>query len=198
MPLVVADRSDVDGEANGELRRPKMRLFLAAVVAIGLTFVAGSVRSAEEKLPLDKLPKAVMETVKKRFPKAELIEATKETDGDKVEYEVSLKVGVTKYDVMFSPDGKITLIEKLIAEKDLPKVVVATLAEKFPKAKFNVVEEMTKVTDGKEVLAYYEVLLETADKKMLEVEIGLDGKIIKTEDKKEEEDKKKDEKKKKK
>ena len=169
-----------------------MRAMLTMALCAALACSAGAGRADEEKIAIDKLPKAVLETVKKRFPKAELIEAAKETDGDKVEYEITLKDGETKYDVMFSADGKITLIEKTIAAKDLPKVVADAVAEKFPKSTGNVYEEMTKVVDGKEVLAYYEVLLETADKKMFEVEISPEGKILKTEEKKEEkkEDKK--------
>lgn len=168
-----------------------MRAMLTMVLGAVLAFGA-SARADEEKIAIDKLPKAVRETVKKRFPKAELVEAAKETDGDKVEYEVTLKDGETKYDVMLSPDGKITLIEKVIAANDLPKAVAAAIAEKYPKATGKVYEEMTKVVEGKEVIAYYEVLLETADKKMFEVEVSPEGKILKTEEKKEE---KKDEKK---
>lgn len=169
-----------------------MRAMLTMALCAALACSVGAVRADEEKIALDKLPKAVLETVKKRFPKAELVEAAKETEGDKVEYEVTLKDGETKYDVMFSADGKITLIEKTIAAKDLPKVVADAVAEKFPKSTGKVYEEMTKIVDGKEVLAYYEVLLETADKKMFEVEISPEGKILKTEEKKEEkkEDKK--------
>ena len=51
--------------------------------------------------------------------------------------------------------------------------------------------EFIKVKDGKETLAYYEVLLVTADKKTLEVVVTADGKITKTEDKKEEKEEKK-------
>lgn len=160
-----------------------------------MAFCASGVRAAEEPIALDKLPKAVLETVKKRFPKAELVEAAKETDGDKVEFEVTLKDGETKYDVMLTPDGKITLIEKVIAAKDLPKVVAAALEEKYPKATYKVYEEMTKVTDGKEAIAYYEVLIVTADKKTLEVEVSPEGKILKTEKKKEEKEEKKTDKK---
>ena len=79
---------------------------------------------------------------------------------------------------MLTPEGKITLIEKVISAKDLPKVVAAALEEKYPKATYKVYEEMTKVIDGKEVLAYYEVLLETTDKKTLEVEVSPEGKIL--------------------
>jgi len=162
----------------------------AAVAAAAMTTGA---RADEEKIAIDKLPKAVAEAVKKRFPKGELTEAAKETEGDKVSYEVSVKDGDKTMDVTFAPDGKLLLIETVIDVKELPKAVTAALAEKYPKAVFKTVESVVKVTDGKEELDYYEVLLTTAEKKELEVQIFADGKVKATEKKKDEP--KKDEKK---
>jgi hypothetical protein len=155
----------------------KKLLSLCAGMLVMITTVSPMNASAE-KIALEKVPKVVIDAVKKRFPKAELEEATKETDGTKIEYEISLTDGKTNYDVMLTPEGKITLIGKVISAKDLPKVVAAALKEKYPKATYKVYEEMTKVTEGKQVLAYYEVHLETADKKILEVEISPEGKIL--------------------
>ncbi len=168
-----------------------LMLAVAAMVCGGAT-----VRADEVKVELVKLPKAVLETVKKRFPKAELKEAAKETEGDKVEYEVSLVDGKTKYDVMLTPEGKLTLIEKTIDAKDLPAAIAKMIEEKYPKSKITLAEEMYKVgADGKETLDYYEALLDTADKKTIELEIGTDAKIKKTEDKSaEKEEKPKDKK----
>lgn len=143
-----------------------------------------SARADEEKVPLDKLPKPILEAVKKRFPKAEIVGAEKETDKGKTEYEVEIKENGKKVDVMLTPEGTITLIEKEIAAKDLPKAVATALEGKYPKATFKVVEEVIQVKEGKESLGYYEVLLVTAEKKTLEVEVTADGKVLKTEDKK--------------
>jgi len=163
-----------------------MRAFLA-VLAMG--FGISAVRSDEVKVELKDVPKGILETVMKRFPNAELIEAAKETDGDKVEFEVTLKVGETKYDVMLTPDGKITLIEKTIGYLDLPKAVVLAVEKAYPMSKPKLAEEMTKVVEGKEVLAYYEVQILTADMKLLELEVSPEGKILMTEDKSKEEKK---------
>lgn len=167
-----------------------MGRFLLAAVA-GLMLGGPALRADEVKVELDKLPKAVLETVKKRFPKAELKEAAKETEGDKVEYEVSLVDGKTKYDVILTPEGKLTLIEKTIDAKSLPEAVLKAIEEKYPKSKIVVAEEMYKVgADGKETLDYYEALLDTADKKKIELEIGTDAKIKKTEEKSKEKEEK--------
>jgi hypothetical protein len=172
-----------------------MNAFRLASSLFVVALLSTSVRADEELIALDKLPKAVLEAVKKRFPKAELLEAAKETDKDKTEYEITLKEAGVKIDVMLTPDGKITLIEKMIAAKDLPKAVTDALEAKYPKATYKTVEELTKVTAGKEAVDAYEVLLVTADKKTYEVLLGTDGKIQETEEKKDGAQDDKDEKK---
>ena len=147
-----------------------------AVLAVGLAAVTG-VRADEEKVPLDKLPRAVKEAVAKRFPKVEVTGASREKDGDKVVYEVSLKRGGMNIDVTLTEAGAITLIEQQLAFKDLPKAVARTFEDKYPKAEYEVVESVTKVAGGKETLEYYEAKLVSADKKKWEVEVLPDGKF---------------------
>lgn len=150
----------------------------ACVVALGLGLLAvGGVRADEEKVPLDKLPKAVKEPVEKRFPKVEMKEAAKEKDGDKVVYEVTLTKDGKAIDVTVTEAGAITLIEQELDFKDLPKAVAKTFEEKYPKAKYEIVESVTKVADGKETLEYYEAKLVDEGKKKWEVEVLPDGKL---------------------
>ena len=61
----------------------------------------------------------------------------------------------------------------------MPKAVVKTLEEKYPKATYKVIEEVTK----KDKIAYYEVELVTAEKKTVEVQVDPTGKIVKEEKK---------------
>jgi hypothetical protein len=138
----------------------------------------------EEKIALDKLPKPVLETVKKRFPKGELLGASKEVENGKTLFEVELKDGGKKIDVMVTLEGVITVIEKQIAATDVPKAVKESIDKAYPKATWKVIEEVIAVKEGKETLDYYEVLLETADKKKVEVKIAVDGKIKGKEEKK--------------
>jgi uncharacterized membrane protein YkoI len=160
--------------------------YLAMVALALFAFMAFARPDDEEKVPLDKLPKAVVEAVKKRFPKAELVSASKEDEDGKIVYELQIKDGGTKLDVTVTLEGVITTIEKEIKAGDLPKPVAEALEKKYPKATYKIVEEIIKVKDGKDQPAYYEALLETADKKTFEVEVAADGKILNTEEKKEE------------
>lgn len=152
------------------------RFACVLALAVGVLAVAG-VRADEEKVPLDKLPKAVKEAVEKRFPKVEMTAASKEKDGDKVVYEVSLKKDDKNIDVTVTEAGAITLIEQQLDFKDLPKAVAKTFEEKYPNAKYEIVESVTKVADGKETLDYYEAKLVDAGKKKWEVEVLPDGKL---------------------
>ena len=143
-----------------------------------LTLAALVGRADEEKVPLDKVPAAIKEAVKKRFPKAEMKDASKEqTEDKKWVYEITLKQDKKNIDVTVTPEGQITTIEQELAFADLPKVVAATFEAKYPKATYKMLESVTKVKDGKETLEYYEALLVAADKKTYEVEVLPDGKF---------------------
>jgi len=159
-----------------------------AAVAVSLMVVLTAVRADEEKVPLDKLPKAVVDAVKARFPDAKLVSAEKETEDGKTVYEVAITNKDQKIEVTLTPEGEITEIEKVIAAKDLPEKVSKALEAKYPKADYKMIEEVIKVEKKQEKLAYYEVLLVTADKKKLEVSVTPDGKITKEEDKSKEKD----------
>jgi uncharacterized membrane protein YkoI len=158
-----------------------MRAFRSALWSAALLglFAATAARSDDEKIPLDKVPKPVLDALKARFPGAELKGAEKEKDGDKVVYDVSLKHKDHNYEVAVTPEGEIVTIEKEIAAKDLPKAVSRALEDKYPKATIQMVEEVYKVKDKKETLEYYEVAVVTADKKKVGVNLAPDGKVLK-------------------
>jgi uncharacterized cupredoxin-like copper-binding protein len=156
---------------------------LAVAAVMSFFGLSACVRADEEKVALDKLPKAVVEAVKKRFPKAEMQSAEKETEDGKTVYEVAIKDKELTIEVTLTEEGTIIEIEKQIEAKDLPKAVSEALEKKYPKATYKTIEEVIKVKDGKENLEYYEVLLVTADKKKLEVSVTAEGKISKEEDK---------------
>jgi hypothetical protein len=157
-----------------------MRRILASVAACAVVMLAtaAAVRADEEKIALDKLPKAIVDAVKAKFPDAELVGAEKETENGKTQYEVSIKNKKDKLDIIFTPEGKIVAIEKLIEAKDLPKPVTEALDAKYPKATIKKAEEITK--DDK---VTFEVVIETADKKKLEVVFDPKGKIVEEEKK---------------
>src|SRR5579864_6014289 len=84
----------------------------------------------EEKVPLDKLPKAVLKAVKDKFKGAELVSAQTEKEDGKVFYEINLKDKGHSVDVSVTPDGKIVSIERTLAVKDLPRPVAEAINSK--------------------------------------------------------------------
>ena len=174
---------------------------------VALTFGLGAIAADEdeEKVAIDKLPKAVVDAVKKMFPKAEMTGATKEEEeedgneegedkedekddakGDESEdddlkpeilYEVTLKDNGQEIDVTVDESGEIEEVERTIDLKDLPKLVTDALAKKFPKSTLKSAEAVYEVDDGKEQLDCYEVKLETADKKEIEAAVEVEVEI---------------------
>jgi len=166
-----------------------MRSFVGVLsAAAAALMVVSFLSAADEKVPLDKVPKKVTDAVKARFPGAEITSVEKETENGKVVYDIELKQKGTKYEMDILEDGTVVEIEKEIAVKDLPEAVTKALEAKYPKATIKEAMEMTKVNGKEEKLYGYELEIVTADKKKLELEIAPDGKILKTE--KSEEDKK--------
>jgi hypothetical protein len=153
--------------------------WLVAVISLTLGVVTLALHADEVAVPLDKVPKAVLDAVKTRFPQGALTEASKETEGDKVSYEVSVKLAGKNIDVTLTPAGAIMLIEKEIASADVPAAVKTTITREYPNQKFDLVEEVIKVADGKETLQYYEYHGKSADGKEVEVEVLPDGKVKK-------------------
>lgn len=128
----------------------------AMALVCSLTILFSGLYAQEATVPLDKVPKKVMGAVKKRFPKADVKEASKEGDGEKLIYEVTLKENGLNIDVTLTPVGAIVLIEKEVPYEKLPKAVAEGFRKKYPDVKLDMVEEVIKVDAGKETLDYYE------------------------------------------
>ncbi len=149
----------------------------------------------EESVPLDKLPKAVVESIKKMFPDVEMKSATKEVvvdedddekDGDKkddeekdeketeVIYEVTLSEKGKAISVAVDEEGDVEEVERAIELKELPQFVTAALAKKFPKSTLKSAEAIYEVEDGEVEFEGYEVILVTADKQEIEASIDVE------------------------
>src|SRR6516225_7009405 len=123
----------------------RMMIGLGIVAVLGLFLTAGR---AEEKLELDKVPKAVMDAVKAKFPGAKITGASKEKDDKGKElFELAFTFKPSnakkdyKYEVELYPDGSFIAIDKQIEFAELPKAVAKTMEEKYPKATYKVIEE---------------------------------------------------------
>jgi uncharacterized membrane protein YkoI len=157
------------------------------IAVLGLLLGVAASWADEEKVPLDKVPAKVMRAVKARFPGAKLIKASKEKSGDGVVYDIELTHKGRKYEMDVKEDGTVLEVEKQVLFQEAPKTLVKTLKARYPRATIKVIMEVNLVKGKKETPDHYEVTLETADKKELEVIVSLDGKTVKGGEKKEKE-----------
>lgn len=154
-------------------------IWIGTALAIpALLGVAGAGEVGQEEIP-----KPILETLSARFAEAEVGEAAKEKNAEGQEiYEVSLTdADGNNIDVTITPEGVLTLIEQQIGRKDLPAEIAKTLESKYPKARYRIVEKVITVTEEKETLTGYEVILFTPKKEMWAVEFSVEGKIVKEE-----------------
>jgi len=160
-----------------------MRSIVACLV-FGLALSAGLSATAargeeddEQKIKVADLPKGGLEAVKKMFPDAKVVGATKEKDHGKTMYEVELKNNGKTIDVMIDKDGKVATIEKEISGKDLPAAASKAITAKYGDSKWKKVEEVTQVKDGKQEVDFYELLIGHPKEKDIEIKVTPDGKI---------------------
>ncbi len=154
---------------------------LAGLVMLGTIVLADDKDKKDAKIAPDKLPKAVLDSIKGRFPGADITSAEKEIEDNQVVYDIELKHKGRKYEMDIKEDGTIIEIEKEIASKDVPKAITKAVLGKYPKATIKEVMEVNKVKGKEETPIHYEVTIETAEKKTMEVIVSLDGKSVKTE-----------------
>lgn len=150
----------------------------AWVFAIFIGFLLAVPAAAQEKVENKNVPKKVMDALKAKFPKAEIDHCTKEKEGGAVVYDIEFKQEGKKFEADVKEDGTIVNWEKEIAAKDLPNAVKQTAENKYPKATIKEVMEVTDVKDKKESLHGYEITLQTADNKTVEITVAPDGKIL--------------------
>jgi uncharacterized membrane protein YkoI len=154
--------------------------WIGTSAVVGLVVLTAGGRADDKKISPDKLPAKVKAALNDRFPGATVTSAEKEIENGQVVYDLELKHDGRKYEMDVKEDGTIMEIEKEVAFKDLPEAVTKALGDKFPKANYEEFMEVNKVEGKKETPTHYEVTLVTADKKKLEVEVSLEGKILKS------------------
>lgn len=149
----------------------------ALVFGLGLALATVGARAEEEKVAIEKVPKAVMNAVKARFPGAEIKGAEKEVEDGKTTYELELTHDGQSLEVSATADGKIVSVEKEIKVADLPAAVTEAIHAKYPKATLKSAEEVDE--DGK---ISYEVVVEKSAGKKVELTVSKAGKILEEEE----------------
>jgi len=130
------------------MTRRKFQIAFALVLATAL-LVAWQMAPAEERaVKPSKLPKAVRDTVKKAFPKAQVAKAGIEEESVIV-YEVSFTENGQRREIAVTGGGVILEVETVVGEKDLPKAVASALAKAAEGGKVWKVEKIEYLADIK-------------------------------------------------
>ncbi len=159
------------------------RKWMAAATLLGLFALSSPARADETKIKFEDLPKAILKTVKAKFPEAKIRGASKEVEGGETRYEVEMTVDGKNVDALFEPDGEIEAVEKEIDADDLPRAVLKAAKAKFPKGKIEKAEEITLEDDR----VVYELIIAAEGKENVEVLLSPSGKIIEKDEAKEDE-----------
>jgi hypothetical protein len=153
-------------------------VILLAVFVLFLFVGGGATPAQEEAVPLDKIPKAVMDALLSKFPKAKIDKCHKANEENTVVYDIELKQEDRKCEADIRENGTYINYEKAIKATELPKAVTAAVEKRYPKSALKEIMEETEVKGKDEKLAAYELVLTTADKKEEEVKVSPDGKIL--------------------
>src|SRR6476660_3297428 len=111
------------------------RAFLSVALVAVFVLPALAVRGDEPK-DLDKIPKAVMDALKAKFPGAKIRKWTKETENNKVVYDIEFtQKNGKKAEADIFENGTIENYEIEFDAKDLPKAVTEAVEKKYPNSK---------------------------------------------------------------
>src|SRR5438876_8345080 len=112
------------------MRHPFVMLAFALCCFVGNTLVAAD----EEAVPQGKIPKAVIDALLRKFPKAKIDKCTKAKEGNDIVYDIEFKQEGRKCEADIKENGTYINYEQAIEAKDLPRVVRDAIEKKYPKA----------------------------------------------------------------
>jgi len=139
---------------------------------------AESESKVQEDIKQAEIPQVVMDALKTKFPEAEIQKWTEEKEGDIVLYDIEFKQQDQNFEADIKEDGSIHNWERAIGAEDLPDAVRQAAEKTYPKAVLKEVMMITAVVDGQDALEGYEIVLQTAANKDVEITVAPDGTIL--------------------
>src|SRR5215831_12985165 len=124
-----------------------MRQSVVILGALALFLLIGTskVGAQEEAVSQDRIPKAVMDALLAKFPKAKIDKCTKAKEGDDIVYDIEFKQEGRKCEADIKETGAYINYEKAIEAKDLASAVGDAIEKKYPKATLREIMEETEV-----------------------------------------------------
>ena len=157
--------------------------FMAAAGLLAVLGLASGARAQEEKIPLHRVPKAVLTSAKAKLPGSEIKTASKETEDGEPVFVLEMKHRRHNVDVTLKVDGTVVLVETDVTAKEVPKVVLQAIQQSYPGATVRGAESVNKGPEVKKKADYYEFYIMTADQKPARVKVDPHGKVLYPEEK---------------
>jgi hypothetical protein len=152
--------------------------FITVTGLLAVLGLAPGTRAQEEKIPLHRVPRAVVNSAKARFPGAEIKKASKEAEDGEPVFALGMKHHRRDIDVTFKADGTVVLVETAVPAKELPEVVLRSLEDKYPGARIRHAGSVKKGPEEKEKADHYEFYLVTAKNRPALARVAPDGKVL--------------------
>jgi hypothetical protein len=159
----------------------KMKRGMRSLMGAGFLAVLGLAsvtRAPGEVIPVDRVPRAVMDAAKARFPGAKIQQASEETEDGTTVYSLAMKHQRHDLDVTFKGDGTVVLAETDVPAKEWPKEVRRAVERRYPGASVRGAASVRKGPGVKKQADYYEFYLWTADQKPGLVKVDPKGKVL--------------------
>jgi hypothetical protein len=137
----------------------------AMFVALALgALLAHQVLAVEKPVKKTEVPKAVLEAISARHPKAEMTGFSREDENGKTVFEVQLREAGGRTEIVVTPDGKILTEEKTVSASELPAAVQHGLSNStHSKARILKAEKVTEAE--KPEAPTYEILVQDGKRK---------------------------------
>ena len=151
---------------------------IPAVATVGLLVAPAARAQVRDRPDVSQIPKAVMDALRARFPQAEIRVWTREEEEGVVLYDIEFTQQGRNFEADIIEDGTIHNWEREIGAEDLPQVVKEAVQSKYPAATIKEIMAITAVEAGNEALEGYEIVLDTADGRAVEITVAPDGTIL--------------------
>jgi hypothetical protein len=152
---------------------------LTAAGLLAVLGLASVMRARADVIPVDRVPGAVTDAAKARFPGAKIQQATEEATGDgKPTYSLVMKHQRHTLDVTFKDDGAVVLVETDLSKKEVPRAVLRAVALEYPGASVKGAGSVREGPEVKKTADYYQFHLLTADNKPRFLKVDPKGKVL--------------------
>jgi len=136
----------------------------------------GDVREIEYHVDASALPAAVIKAADEKLPGGRIEDCEKEYVGDRLYYEVTKVVGGLASEAMFTPDGKVYLMEIAIDRSQAPPTILRAADQAAPGGEITSVEKILNADD--ELLEYH--VKKKVDGRRYKILIAPDGRLLQT------------------